>query len=244
MDPAKAILGLAMLISGGKALKDSMTPPTPVADAGDDLLRDPRSQAGLTVRGKRKTPFGPAAYAVQKTDVPLMAIHGINTLDDRMKYIKQMVDVGVRGKEAPFLWKIVHAELSVRCGDEWCNAERDWDAEIRAIYDFVRANVRYGHDIREIDTYQSPMRTLESHHGDCDDLAVLIAAMAKIAGYPVKARVIRTEGAEDWNHIYALVGTPPMKPKKWVPMDASVKGKHAGWEAPAQMIADKRDFPL
>jgi hypothetical protein len=116
---------------------------------------------------------------------------------------------------------------------------RPW-ARIRAIED---AGLHQVYDL-EVESHRIYLPEVDVIVHNCDDMTILIAAMAKIAGYPVKARVIRTTGAEDWNHIYALVGTPPMKPKKWVPMDASVKGKKAGWEAPASMIADKKDFPL
>lgn len=242
----KVVIGIAMTVTGLKALADGLEPssPRPIADP-TDLLRLPAgSSREISVR-KRRGAAGKSGsqYDVSRSDTPLMALHSINTLEDRIKYIKEMIDVGVRGKEAPHLWQIVHAELSARCGDGWCNAERDWMAEVQAIYAFVRANVRYGHDIREVDTYQSPLRTLQAHHGDCDDMSILIAALAKIAGYPVKLRVIRTTTSDDWNHIYTVIGVPPMDPKKWVPLDASV-AKEAGWEAPASMIAAKKDFPV
>lgn len=79
---------------------------------------------------------------------------------------------------------------------------------------------------------------------NCDDQAIALAARLRSIGYPVAFRVIRAKGAPTWSHIYVMVGLPPTGPTKWVPLDTTVPGAPPGWEAPANMIQAKRDFPL
>lgn len=77
----------------------------------------------------------------------------------------------------------------------------------------------------------------------CDDYSIVLASMLQSVGYPVKLRVIRTKDADDWNHIYVLVGLPPRQPTEWISLDGSVE-KAAGWEAPKDIIAEIRDFSV
>ena len=74
---------------------------------------------------------------------------------------------------------------------------------------------------------------------NCDDGTILLGALLRAVGYPVKARVIQDNGSSTWSHIYLLVGVPPTGPKKWVPLDWSVYPfRPAGWEAPgAKQVA-------
>ena len=223
------VIGIAGLMMAGKALGRAF-------DSTQQQVKTSMGQLRGTMNGKY----------MQVGDLPTATtrIHKVDSLEDRIKWIKKMVEKGVRDPtERAVLWQAVHQELGAMCGQDWCVKERDWMGELDAIYNFVRANVRYSHDVTGIDTYQSPLRTLQAHGGDCDCLTTLIAALCKMVGYSVKARVIKTTGSDDWNHVYCMVGLPPPRPTRWVAMDASV-GKKAGWEAPKEMIAAKKDFPL
>src|SRR5512143_1773361 len=51
-------------------------------------------------------------------------------------------------------------------------------AELSAIYRFVRDDIQFRGDIRGVETLQAPRATLAAQAGDCDDKAMLIAAMA------------------------------------------------------------------
>lgn len=76
---------------------------------------------------------------------------------------------------------------------------------------------------------------------NCDDYASLgFAALASV-GIPVRYKVIRTVDSDDWNHIYIQAGTSKSDPKSWVSLDASVPAQ-AGWEAPANMVAESRIY--
>lgn len=167
-----------------------------------------------------------------------MTVHQTRTLEDRMKYIRQMAR---KGMVDPQYRKWVASVLGRKCGKEWCIKERDWDGEVKALFNAFQKRVRYTRDIDGIDTYQSPRRTLEMGVADCDDGAISLASALKSAGYPVKFRVIRTKRAADWDHIYTVVGLPPGNPTRWVSLDASAR-KPAGWEAPRDQVAAVRDF--
>ncbi|KKW46002.1 MAG: hypothetical protein UY96_C0010G0017 [Parcubacteria group bacterium GW2011_GWB1_56_8] len=165
-----------------------------------------------------------------------------HSLDERLKHVKEMV---TKGRRDPRLREIAAKILTRKCGENWCSPEKDSESEAKAIFDAFRKQVRYTRDAAGIDQFQHPMVTWTQKAGDCDDAVILIATLLAWAGFnSLRARVIKTDDAEDWSHIYNLVGFPPMGPvKKWVALDGSVS-KPAGWEPPASMIVAKRDFDL
>ena len=175
-----------------------------------------------------------------------MTIHHVSNLDDRMRHI---IGMAQKGRTDPKFRRYIASVLSRKCGKtfsgdtKWCVPERDSMAEVRAIFEDFQRRARYTRDIDNVDTYQAPMRTLELGVSDCDDASIYLAAALLAAGYKVKFRVIRTKDSSDWNHIYVLAEIPDGKSTRWIPLDASVR-KPIGWEAPASMIAAKRDFPV
>lgn len=166
---------------------------------------------------------------------PKMKIHTIKNLEGRIKHIRGVIHRALREEDGftrrAALGMVRHAP------------ERDYLAELRSIYQNVRKRVRYRRDIMNVDTYQSPRRTLELGGGDCDDYSILLAALYLAIGYPVKLKVIRTKTASDWNHIYIVVGLPQRKPVKWIPIDGSVAA-FVGWEAPKRIVAESKTFDV
>jgi transglutaminase-like putative cysteine protease len=130
--------------------------------------------------------------------------------------------------------------------------ERDGDCEARAIYDYVKANVRYTGDIAPIkwpngevdgiDLYQSARRTVEFGAGDCDDASVLIATLLALNGITPRLRVMKEDPGSDWSHIFPLAGLASKNaPTQWVALDATLPGNdHYGEEVP---YAEALDFP-
>lgn len=160
------------------------------------------------------------------------------SLEDKMIEIIRITN---KGKLDPEIRKFVANSINKRCGKDWCVRERDYDGEIVAVFNAVRQNVRYTGDIWGVDTFQSPVRTLELGTGDCDDMSMIIASCLMSIGYPIRFRVIRTKNSSDFNHIFVLCGRPPKEPKQWVSLDATV-AKPAGWYPPSYLIAEKKDF--
>lgn len=188
--------------------------------------RRPRSVDGLGAR--------PGEGQVRKRTLT------VRNIDERVSRVGRMIKLG---REDPEIRKFAVQAVSRRCGDGWCTPEKDNAAEVKAIFNAVRQNVRYSGDMTSADTFQHPRRTLEFGGGDCDDFTSLTGAALEAIGIPVRMRVIQTNDSPDYNHIYIIAGLPPQGPRKWVPLDASVN-KPAGWEVPKSMIRRKRDFEV
>ena len=172
---------------------------------------------------------------------PTRRMHRVGGIDSRVKHIQALARKG--GTDAVVRQRVMHV-LNKKCGDGWCVPERDWEGEARALFDFVRANVRYMRDHSKHDTYTSASRTLvDFHGGDCDDGSIALAAMLLAAGHTPKLRVVQTRGYDTWNHIYVVTGLPPAKPTRWMALDASV-AQPAGWEVPHEQIIKKKDYTL
>ena len=126
-------------------------------------------------------------------------------------------------------------------------AERDKACEARAIYNYIKQNVRYTGDIgaiahpdgsvEGIDLYQSARRTLlEIRGGDCDDHSIAAATLLALNGIDPILRIVKTRGASDWEHIYTLGNIDG----KLVALDTTVPGEFFGKEPPSHK---RIDFP-
>jgi len=163
----------------------------------------------------------------------------IRSLDQRIEHLRRLVE---QGKRDPVVYEFARRAVNKKCGSRWCIPEKDNLAEIKALFDAVRQNVRYTSDIAGIDSYQSPRHTLKLRTADCDDFSSLACAAAATLGLPCRFKVIRTKGSPEWNHIYAQVGHPRRNPQRWISFDASVN-MPVGWEAPKRMVDASRIFP-
>jgi hypothetical protein len=189
--------------------------------------------------------------------VPMqMRSFNIRTLDDRIRYLRGLVD---NGKRDPEVFAFARRALTKKCGGQWCIPEKDNLGEAKALFaeirrvqggdlagakklfHHIRDNVRYTSDIYGVDTYQKPSHTIALKTADCDDGSTLTCSALQSIGIPCRFKVIRTKGARDWNHIYPQAGFPRANPKRWVSMDSSVNMPF-GWEAPPKMVADSRVF--
>lgn len=164
----------------------------------------------------------------------------VKTIHQRVGFIVEMIK---RGRDDPHVRKFTTAAITKKCDKRWCIDEGSYEAEVKAVFDHVRENIRYVRDTQGKDLFQHPRRTIEFQSGDCDDYSIVLCSCLGSIGYPTRLRVIRTKGSRDWNHIYALVGLPPRSPSRWIALDASLP-KPAGWEAPASMVADRLDFEV
>lgn len=62
--------------------------------------------------------------------------------------------------------------------------------ELAAIYRWVRDHIRYRYDPLECEWLQAPARTVAEGAGDCDDMTILIAALAGALGHPWRFRTV------------------------------------------------------
>lgn len=63
---------------------------------------------------------------------------------------------------------------------------KDRFGEVCALFDWVRRNIRYTRDIFRVELLHSARRMLELQAGDCDDMTILLGAMLKSTGHPVR----------------------------------------------------------
>ena len=154
-------------------------------------------------------------------------IKNVRNTDDRVKFIARNI---AKYRTNAEIHTFAAQALTDFCGGTWCVQPRDWLGEVCAISEHIKNNVRYTLDTYGIDTYRTPIRTLQLAMGDCDDMAQLAGAMLQAVGYPVMIKVIQTPDQDDFNHIYIMAGMPPQNPKKFVAVDPS-QPFGCGWEA-------------
>jgi len=165
---------------------------------------------------------------------------GVNNLKERIALINHFIQ---EGKKDAQIRRLASGVLSQRCGKEWCIPEKDWDAEVEAIFLWIRNNVRYTLDPWELELFQKARRSLENRTADCDDQVILAGAMLQVVGYPIRLIVVDT-GKGGYSHIYLSVGLPPLDPKKWLPFDLTATTEPLGWEVPTYTVKRKRIFQV
>jgi transglutaminase-like putative cysteine protease len=107
---------------------------------------------------------------------------------------------------------------------------KDRRGEVRALFEWVRRNVRYTRDIFRVELLHSARRMLELRAGDCDDMTIVLGAMLVSTGHPVRLILagFRPERPHSYSHVYPEVNVAG----RWVPIDASTN-RPLGWEPPA-----------
>jgi len=127
---------------------------------------------------------------------------------------------------------------------------RDGECEARAIFNYVKKNVRYTGDVapvkmgrngpvEAIDYFQSAKRTVEFKGGDCDDHSGLLATMLALNGITPRMRVTAPRKNETWRHIYTVAGLPKENPTRWIALDTTLDPAKFGKEA---QYAKHKDF--
>lgn len=226
MDVLHLAMGIGSLVAGASSLHRAFS-----------KKRD--SNLGkLELTGRMSNPNGQ----------PSASIYRVHSIDERLagvavQTMRSIRDPRIRQLAASIVSRR-DRKPNERTGDGgWAIDERDYWGEVKALFNWTRANVRYIRDIATIDTFALAWRTIEAHAGDCDDYQILLAALFMSIGYSVRMKTIQTTDSDDWNHIYLQVGLPPGKPTTWRTIDASV-AQPAGWEAPRSMIKRFRlDYP-
>lgn len=164
----------------------------------------------------------------------------VGKIEDRIALINHYIQ---EGKQDAQIRRLASGILNQRCGDQWCIPEKDWKAEVEAIFNWVRTNVRYTLDPWELELFQRARRSIENGTADCDDQVILAGALLQSVGYPLRLVVVDT-GHGGYSHIYLHVGTPPMNPKKWISFDLTATTEPFGWEVPGYTVAKKRIFQV
>lgn len=107
---------------------------------------------------------------------------------------------------------------------------KDRLGEVKALFEWVRRNVRYTRDIFQVELLHTARRMLDLRAGDCDDMTILLGAMLKSTGHPVRLCLVgfHPEAVHAYSHIYPEVNLRG----KWIPIDATMNYP-IGWAPPA-----------
>lgn len=108
---------------------------------------------------------------------------------------------------------------------------KDRYGEARALFDWVRRNIRYTRDILGVELLHTPRRMLELKAGDCDDMTILLGAMLLSTGHPVRLALVgfKPHKPHAYSHIYPEVNVR----RGWIALDATVR-RPMGWAPPAR----------
>jgi transglutaminase-like putative cysteine protease len=107
---------------------------------------------------------------------------------------------------------------------------KDRFGEVRALFDYVRRNIRYTRDIFRVELLHSARRMLELQAGDCDDMTILLGALLTSTGHPV--RLILAGFKPGRPHVYTHIYPEVHVLGRWTPIDATVE-RPMGWAPPA-----------
>jgi len=113
-------------------------------------------------------------------------------------------------------------QLVSGCGD------KDYRCELSTLQRFVRDRIRYVRDVDGVETLQTPVQTLKLGFGDCDDKAMLLAALAASIGFSVRFCAIAVRDAPDFSHVSAQARLGA----GWINAETIVPGVGIGWFPP------------
>ncbi len=90
--------------------------------------------------------------------------------------------------------------------------------EIRALWAFVKNNIRYVGDIKNVETVHTPEQILRQESGDCDDKALLLASLLESIGHPSAFWAIGTKEPGKYSHVMALTR---IGASRWMPLETT-----------------------
>lgn len=110
--------------------------------------------------------------------------------------------------------------------------QRKWFAEIEALHNFVRDQIRYVRDPEGYELVQTPEKTLENGQGDCDDKSTLLAALLKSIGHPARFIAVGFEG-NGLSHVLVQTKVDSTGDDRadWLSLETIIP-KPAGWFPP------------
>lgn len=108
--------------------------------------------------------------------------------------------------------------------------ERDKVGEVRAIFNWVKNNIRFTEDVYDVETISDPLYTISRGAGDCDDLSILMNSLCAAIGFDTKFKTIKAnkKNPNQFSHVYSLIKVNG----KWIPADPS-QNVSLGWEPPS-----------
>lgn len=94
---------------------------------------------------------------------------------------------------------------------------KNFFAEAVALCEWVRGSIQYVRDIRDVETIQTPVVTLDYRQGDCDDQATLLATLLECVGFTTRFRAVATDPGGPFVHVL----TEALIENAWVPLETT-----------------------
>jgi transglutaminase-like putative cysteine protease len=79
-----------------------------------------------------------------------------------------------------------------------------WLAQMRAVFNWVRNNIRYTLDTNSTEVIQGAEQTLTLRYGDCDDFCILIATLLEQLGYATCFCALSFDAPGQFSHVIVL----------------------------------------
>jgi len=108
---------------------------------------------------------------------------------------------------------------------------KNYFGEISALHAYVRDSIRYVQDVNEVETVSPPVEILRLGAGDCDDKAILLAALLESIGHP--ARFVALAFAPD---LYEHVIVETKFGQGWIALETTEDDAEPGW-TPAGVVS-------
>lgn len=136
--------------------------------------------------------------------------------------MQQLIDSGARSPGV----RSNAVEIIRRAGVQ----EKDSHGEVRAVFEWVKANFHFIKDPHGRETLGTADFLLELRAGDCDDYVVVLGALLSSLGYPVKIVTIKADADEPerYSHVYLHV----LVDGNWIALDSTQRNSIVGWEPP------------
>lgn len=93
----------------------------------------------------------------------------------------------------------------------------DWESYLRSVFRYREENEEI---VRTPEFMVSDLETTGTIEGDCDDVAVLAASIAKAIGYDVRFTALQTTTLWEYDHVFAEI----FDRGNWIPIDITVPG--------------------
>jgi Transglutaminase-like superfamily len=112
---------------------------------------------------------------------------------------------------------------------------KDYLGEIDALFRWVQRHVRYTKDPFRIEVLHSARRMLELKAGDCDDMTIVLGALIKSVGHPV--RIVLTGPDPLRPDLFSHIYLEARHHDQWIPLDATMP-YGMGWSprAPVRQV--------
>ena len=129
-----------------------------------ELLKDSLGTIGQNVSPAEGPALGDDSAGITARKPLTFAHTRVRTIQDRVAKVHQQM---IASTKDPKVYGLAREVLGRKAGDDWAVAEKDHRGEVTALFNEVRKRVRYTWDPTDYDAFQTAVRTLELHTGDC-----------------------------------------------------------------------------